>query len=153
MTIGMFFREAAGDENWRAWRVDLRTGDVRPLTPGPGVRCYIQQISSHLPSELLIAHNARDKRYFDVYRVNAATGDSTLLQRNEGFTGYFTDQQFQVRFTRRDTEDSDIEYVLAHQRRRRPAPLLDAGATMTAISAMPSCRAASTLGLSAGHRL
>jgi hypothetical protein len=55
----VFFREAAGDENWRAWRVDLETGDVRPLTPGPGVTCYIQQHSRHFPSELLIAHNAR----------------------------------------------------------------------------------------------
>jgi dipeptidyl aminopeptidase/acylaminoacyl peptidase len=107
----VFFREAAGDENWRAWRVDLQTGDVRPLTPGPGVRCYIQQISPRFPSELLIGHNARDKRHFDVYRVNVATGDSTLLQRNEGFTGYFTDQKFQVRFTRRDTGDGDIEYL------------------------------------------
>jgi hypothetical protein len=70
----VFFREAAGDENWRAWRVDVETGDVRPLTPGPGVTCYIQQHSRHFPSELLIAHNARDKRYFDVYRVNVATG-------------------------------------------------------------------------------
>jgi hypothetical protein len=32
----VFFREAAGDENWRAWRVDLETGDVRPLTRDPG---------------------------------------------------------------------------------------------------------------------
>ena len=75
------------------------------------MRCYIQQISSHFPSELLSGHNARDKCYFDVYRVNVATGDSTLLQQNEGFTGHFTDQQFQVRFTRRDTEDGDVEYL------------------------------------------
>ena len=107
----VFFREAAGDENWRAWRVDLQTGDVRALTPGPGVTCYIQQISLHFPSELLIAHNARDKRYFDVYRVNVATGDSMLLQRNEGFTGHFTDQQFRVRFARHHTDDGDIEYL------------------------------------------
>jgi Lipoprotein LpqB beta-propeller domain len=64
----VFFREQAGDENWRAWRVDLRTTEIRPLTPGPGVRCYVQQSSRHFPSELLIAHNERDKRYFDVYR-------------------------------------------------------------------------------------
>jgi hypothetical protein len=46
----VFFREAAGDENWRAWRVDLETGDVRPVTPGPGVTCYIQQSSRHFPN-------------------------------------------------------------------------------------------------------
>jgi dipeptidyl aminopeptidase/acylaminoacyl peptidase len=107
----VFFREAAGDENWRAWRVDLQTGDVRPLTPGPGVTCYVQQSSRHFPSELLIAHNARVKRYFDVYRVNVATGDSALLQLNEGFAGYFTDQQFRVRFAVRHTEDGNIEYL------------------------------------------
>jgi dipeptidyl aminopeptidase/acylaminoacyl peptidase len=107
----VFFREAAGDENWRAWRVDLQTGEVRPLTPGPGVTCRIQQISCHFPNELLIMHNARDKRYFDIYRVNVATGESALLQLNEGVPGYFTDQQFRVRFAVRYTEDGDVEYL------------------------------------------
>ena len=107
----VFFREMAGDENWRAWRVDLETGDARVLTPGPGVTCGIQQISRHFPSELLIGHNARDKRYFDVYRVNVATGESTLVQQNEGFTFHFTDQQFRVRFAVRHTEDGDVEYL------------------------------------------
>jgi hypothetical protein len=107
----VFFREAAGDENWRAWRTDLETGDVRALTPGPGVTCYIQQHSRHFPSELLIAHNARDKRYFDIYRVNVATGESAPVQLNESFRHHFTDQQFKVRFAVRHTDDGDIEYL------------------------------------------
>jgi dipeptidyl aminopeptidase/acylaminoacyl peptidase len=107
----VFFREAAGDENWRAWRADLETGDLRPLTPGPGVTCYVQQSSRHFPSELLIAHNARDKRYFDIYRVNVATGESALVQLNEAFRNHFTDQQFQVRFAVRCTNDGNIEYL------------------------------------------
>jgi hypothetical protein len=45
---------------------------------------------------LLIAYNARDKRYFDIYRVNVATGESALIQLNEGVPGYFTDQQFRA---------------------------------------------------------
>jgi dipeptidyl aminopeptidase/acylaminoacyl peptidase len=107
----VFFREAAGDENWRAWRADLATGDLRPLTPGPGVTCYVQQVSRHFPSELLIAHNARDKQRFDVHRVNVATGESVLVQRNEAFNHHFTDQQFRVRFAVRFTEDGDVEYL------------------------------------------
>jgi dipeptidyl aminopeptidase/acylaminoacyl peptidase len=107
----VFFREGAGDENWRAWRVDLETGDVRPLAPGLGVTCYIQQHSRHFPSELLIAHNARDKRYFDVYRVNVATGESAPLQLNEGLRYYFTDQQFRVRFAVRYADDGSVEYL------------------------------------------
>ncbi len=46
-------------------RVDLETGDIIPLTPGPGVRSYLQQLSVHFPDELLVAHNQRDKRYFE----------------------------------------------------------------------------------------
>jgi len=66
----VFFRETAGDENWRAWRVDLETGDVRPLTPRPGVTCYIQQHSRHFPSELLIAHNARGTSVTSTFTVS-----------------------------------------------------------------------------------
>ena len=107
----VFFREQGGDENWRAWRVDLATGDVRPLTPGPGVTCYIQQASHLFPSELLIAHNARDKRHFDIHRVDVASGTSTPLQANEGFTGFFTDQQFCVRYGVRHLDNGDVEYL------------------------------------------
>src|SRR5580704_15181567 len=98
-----FFREAAGDENWRAWRVDLETGDVRPLTPGPGVTCYVQQSSRHFPSELLIAYNARDKRYFDIYRVNVATGESALLQLNEGVPAWIWTTTLATAPSRRET--------------------------------------------------
>jgi dipeptidyl aminopeptidase/acylaminoacyl peptidase len=75
------------------------------------VTCYIQQSSRHFPSELLFAHNARDKHYFDVYRVNVATGESALVQMNKAFTGHFTDQQFRVRFAVRHTEDGNVEYL------------------------------------------
>jgi len=107
----VFFREQGGDENWRAWRIDLQTGDIRSLTPGPGVTCYIQQDSRHFPSELLIGHNERDKRYFDIYRVNVATGDSALLHSNDGFVGYFSDRQLNVRFAARQADNGDLDYL------------------------------------------
>ncbi|MEA2800873.1 MAG: hypothetical protein QOE49_968, partial [Rhodospirillaceae bacterium] len=72
----VFFREQGGDENWQAHRIDIATGDIRALTPGPGVKSYVQQVSARFPGEMLISHNQRDKRYFDVHRVNVATGES-----------------------------------------------------------------------------
>jgi hypothetical protein len=75
------------------------------------VTCYIQQSSRHFPSELLIAHNERDKRYFDIYRVNVATGESVLVHLNETFRNHFIDQQFRVRFAVRYTEDGNVEYL------------------------------------------
>jgi dipeptidyl aminopeptidase/acylaminoacyl peptidase len=108
----LFFRDQAGDENWCAFAIDLHSGDVRALTPRTGVTCGVQQLSREFPSELLIRHNGRDKRHFDLYRVNVATGESKLIETNEaGFTGYFTDQRFRVLFAVRFTEDGSVEFV------------------------------------------
>jgi len=108
----LFFRDKAGDENWCVFAIDLESGEVRALTPQTGVTCGIQQLSRDFPSELLIRHNGRDKRHFDLYRVNVATAESDLIERNdEGFSGHFTDQQFRVLFASRFTEDGAIECV------------------------------------------
>ena len=107
----VFFRDQGGDENWQAHRVDVDTGDILALTPGPGVKSYIQQTSRHFPDELLIAHNQRDPRFSDIFRVNVATGTSTLLLANDRFAWIFTDPQFRVRFGIRQTDAGDTEYL------------------------------------------
>jgi dipeptidyl aminopeptidase/acylaminoacyl peptidase len=107
----VYFRELGGDENWQAHRVDVETGASIALTPGPGVKSYVHQRSHHFPDELLIAHNERDKHFFDIFRVNAVTGQSTLLQANNGFVFFFTDPQFRVRFAVRTTADGGWDYL------------------------------------------
>jgi dipeptidyl aminopeptidase/acylaminoacyl peptidase len=111
----VFFRERGGDENWQAHRVDVHTGLSLPLTPGPGVRAYVQEISYRFPDELLLAHNQRDPRYFELFRVHAVTGASTLLEANDRFAFHFTDSHFRVRFAGRRADDGGTEYL-----RRRP---------------------------------
>ncbi len=108
----LFFRDQAGDENWCAWAIDLRSGNVRALTPQSGVTCGVQQLSREFPAELLIRHNGRDKRHFDLYRVNVATGESNLIEKNEeGFAGYFTDQRLRTLFATRVMDDGRIEFL------------------------------------------
>jgi dipeptidyl aminopeptidase/acylaminoacyl peptidase len=107
----VFFREQGGDENWQAHRIDIETGDIRALTPGPGVRSYVKQVSARFPGELLFGHNQRDKRYFDVHRVNIATGDSTLVYRNDSFAWVFTDPQFRCRWGGRYRDDGGWDVV------------------------------------------
>src|SRR5262249_43915145 len=77
----------------------------------PGVKSYVHSVSHHFPDELLIAHNERDKHFFDIYRINVATGQSTLVQANNGFVGFFTDPQFRVRFAVRSAADGGWEYL------------------------------------------
>ena len=106
----VFFREQGGDENWQAFRVDVQTGDVLALTPGPGVRSYVQAVSRHFPGELLLAHNQKDARFFEIHRVDAATGRSTLVQANDRFRSFVTDRQFRVRLGAVQTDDGGTEY-------------------------------------------
>jgi dipeptidyl aminopeptidase/acylaminoacyl peptidase len=107
----VFFRDQGGDENWQAHRVDVNTGEILALTPGPGVKSYVQQTSRHFPDEVLIAHNQRDPRFSDIFRVNVATGTRTLLLANDRFAGVFTDPQFRVRFGVRQTDAGATEYL------------------------------------------
>lgn len=107
----LIFRDNAGDENWRIWSVDVETGKSIPLSPGDGAKAYVQQRSRHYPNEVLLAHNARDKRYFDVFRVNVETGANSLLMENNGFFAVFTDQYFKVRFVKKYNDDGEMDYL------------------------------------------
>ncbi len=107
----IFFREEGGDENWQAHRVDVDTGEVLALTPGPGVRSHVQEISYRFPDELLLGHNQRDPRYFEIFRVNTVTGAATLLQANDRFAFHFTDSHFHIRFAVRRADDGGLQYL------------------------------------------
>jgi dipeptidyl aminopeptidase/acylaminoacyl peptidase len=109
----IFFCDRAGDENWQAHRVDTETGDIRTLTPGPGVHAFLHQLSAQFPGEVLLAHNQRDRRHHDIFRVNVATGESVLHYRNEEFAGTFTNPQFRVMFGARYREDGGCDVVVA----------------------------------------
>ena len=106
----IFFRQHEGDENWRIYCVDLETAKSHPLSPASGVRAFVQQISRHFPTEILVGHNARDHRFFDLYRIDVLTGRSALIQRNESFTGFVTDAHFNVRLASRMLDDGGMEY-------------------------------------------
>lgn len=94
----LYLQDHDGDENWRVYCVDLRTGQARDLTPLEGVRARIQHVSPRLPREILIGLNDRDPELHDIYQVNIETGQKTMILKNMGFVSFITDDDFQVRF-------------------------------------------------------
>jgi dipeptidyl aminopeptidase/acylaminoacyl peptidase len=80
----IFSRETDGDENWQIKTVDITDGTVRNLTPYKGVRSLLVGLSPHDPENLLVAMNLRNRRFFDVYRINLKTGDTRMVNRNGG---------------------------------------------------------------------
>jgi dipeptidyl aminopeptidase/acylaminoacyl peptidase len=75
------------------------------------VQARIQETSPQFPEELLIGLNDRNPQLHDVYRINIVTGTRGLVQQNDGFAGFLTDENFNVRFALRLTSDGGSEML------------------------------------------
>ena len=106
----VFFEERDGDENWRASSVDVQDGTVVPLTPERGVRAGVQEVSHRFPREMLLSHNGRDRRMFDLYRTDVVTGRSELHFENDLFAWLLTDNSFRVRLAPRYRSDGGVDW-------------------------------------------
>jgi dipeptidyl aminopeptidase/acylaminoacyl peptidase len=107
----VFFQERGGDENWRASSVDIATGAIVPLTPPRGVQAEVQDLDYRFPDEMLFRHNARDKRFFDLYRINVVNGRSRLVYENRDYVEMLTDSRFRLRLAARYAADGSAEWV------------------------------------------
>ena len=94
----LYLQDKGGDENWRVYSVDVASGETKDLTPFDKVAAQIQQVSDRFPSEVLVALNNRKPEFHDVFRINVADGRRTLVQLNDKYAAFVTDDDFKVRF-------------------------------------------------------
>ena len=109
----LFSQDQNGDENFHLYAVNLATGEKRDLTPFPNTRSELQQISAQFPNEVLVSMNNRNPQYFDVHRVNIVDGSSKLVQKNDEYSGFVTDDNFAVRFASKQTPDGGAQMFKA----------------------------------------
>lgn len=108
----IYLQDKNGDENWRAYSVDLTTGNEVDLTPLEGVQARIQGVSRYFPEEILVGLNDRNPQLHDLYRINIVTGArEKVVENNEGFFEYVTDDRYRVRFALRLTPDGGNEVM------------------------------------------
>jgi len=94
----LYTQDVDGNENFHVYSVDLADGSVRDLTPHEGVRATNILLDEKHPNEMLVSLNLRDKKVFDVYRVDLASGDAKLDTENPGDVDSWTaGPDFQVR--------------------------------------------------------
>lgn len=110
----IFFQEHDGDENWRASSVNIRNNAVVALSPSQGVMSLAAQIDRKFPTDVLLMHNGRDKRYFDLYRVNVQSGASDLLYENREYAALLCDGDFRLRLGIRFAADGSAEVLERH---------------------------------------
>jgi dipeptidyl aminopeptidase/acylaminoacyl peptidase len=93
----LYIQDKDGDEDFHLYATNVVSGKTKDLTPIDGVRAELQETSEKFPDEVLVGLNDRDKRYHDIWRINIATGEKKLVQKNPGIAGFVTDDDFRVR--------------------------------------------------------
>ncbi|HEY7751167.1 MAG TPA: S9 family peptidase [Ignavibacteriaceae bacterium] len=123
----IYLQDLGGDENWQVHAVNVKTKEDKTLTPfeeilGPDKqpitmpngkklrpRANIQEVSYKFPNEILIGLNIRNPQYFDVYRLNLMSSEMSMIQQNDKFAGFQTDEDYNIRYALENTPDGGME--------------------------------------------
>jgi dipeptidyl aminopeptidase/acylaminoacyl peptidase len=93
-----YMQDIGGDENFHVYSVAIATKVVRDLTPFQGVRAENIMLDKKYPDQMLVGLNLRDRRVFDMYRIDLTSGAIVLDTENPGdVLGWETDAEFQIR--------------------------------------------------------
>jgi len=116
----LYVQDKGGDENFHVWAVDPE-GEVvadtgvptaRDLTPVDGVRAMIYSVPKNNPGIIIVGLNDRDPSFHDVYRVDIARGERTLLRENtDDIAGWMFDLDGQLRLAVRATPGGGSELL------------------------------------------
>lgn len=94
----LYIQDQGGDENFHVYLVDLASKVVRDLTPFQGIRAQGVMTDRNHPNELLVGLNLRDRRVFDMHRVDLTTGAVVLDTLNPGdVVAWLVDSSFVIR--------------------------------------------------------
>jgi len=108
----LYLRDTGGDENFHLFSVDLASGQSRDLSNFPQTRAEVVGVSHLHPDAVLVAMNDRDAKWHDLYRVDLATGQRTLVEKNTlEFAGYTADPDFKVRMATKSRADGGSDLL------------------------------------------
>ena len=108
----IYLQDTDGDENWRLYAVEIDSREVRDLTPFEKVQAQPFAFSPEQPETCLIGLNRRNPQWHDVYRLNIVTGELSLLEEHERFSGFIADKQLRLRLAVAPSADGGNEIYL-----------------------------------------
>jgi len=121
----MYLQDAGGNENWRLYGVDLKSGNIEDLTPFENVQVQIVGVDKHFPNEILIAMNKDNPRLHDVYRLDLTTGKLKKVAKNPGnVTSWLPDRNFKVLAAMAATPEGGFDLLIRKTERGRWKKLL-----------------------------
>jgi len=113
----VYAQDKGGDENYRIYAVDpTLPGDpvppARDLTPSGKIRATIVDVPRATPGEILVGLNDRRADLHDVYRLSLATGEKTLVWKNDqNVVGWVADTRGALRLGLRQTDGGGTEIL------------------------------------------
>jgi len=107
----LFINDKGGDENFLLYGVAVAGGEPRLLTPFEKTRVQIVKISRQRQDRILLGINNRDPRWHDIYSLDLASGQLSLVLRNDqGWAGFHADEQLVLRLAEKSRPDGGIDY-------------------------------------------
>jgi dipeptidyl aminopeptidase/acylaminoacyl peptidase len=116
----LYVQDKGGNENYHIYAVDpdseketdLGVPPAEDLTPYEDVRAQIIAVPESTPGEIVVGLNDRDPQYHDVYRLDLATGERTLVyENNSSIAGWETDLEGNLRLATRQTSEGGTEIL------------------------------------------
>jgi acylaminoacyl-peptidase len=102
----MFLNDENGDENLHLFVVDVRSLELRDLTPFANVRAFPALWSHIVPDRIAVGLNDRDPRWHDVFLLDLVTGERSLIWENrQDFDVVGLDWQLRPRHARSNAPD------------------------------------------------
>lgn len=92
----LYVDDNQGNEDWRIYRVDVKTGQSKILASFKKVQARIIANSQYFPDEILIGLNQRRPDFHDIYRLNIRTGKQTLVYENNNFVQFIADEHLNI---------------------------------------------------------
>lgn len=114
----LYLQDSGGDENWHVFRVDLDDPEAPAvdLTPYPGARALGLERARGRAGIMTLLLNARDRAQFDLYEIDVASGELTMVAESPGVGSAWIPGRDGELFYSSITDDGDFEFA-----RRDPA--------------------------------
>jgi dipeptidyl aminopeptidase/acylaminoacyl peptidase len=88
----VYAQDTKGDENFHLFRVNLKSDEIKDLTPFDKVRAnVVDDLEGVSSTDILLEHNKRNKELFDAYRLNVGTGKMDMVAQNPGHVDHWVD--------------------------------------------------------------
>lgn len=106
----MYINDVGGNEDFALFGVKVAGGEPVNFTPFEKTTAQIVGTSHKHTDRILVGLNNRDQRWHDVHSLDLKTGKLTLVQQNDGYSGFIADDHLTLRVAVRPNAAGGQDY-------------------------------------------